>query len=67
MTKELQTAEDELVRILSGRPDGAKMDDVLKALAETEIDEAELRAAVWILRARGSLKFQAGRLQLAAA
>lgn len=61
MNKELQEAEEALSRFLSEKTGGVEMKEVLRHYRD-KIDEAELRAAVWTLRAQGTLDFKDGKL-----
>lgn len=63
MNKELQKAEDALKEYLSEKTGGVEMKEILRHY-RSEIDEAELRAAVWTLRAQGTLDFKGGKLRL---
>lgn len=63
MNKELQAAEEALTQFLTEKTGGAEMKEVLRHY-RSQIDEAELRAAVWTLRAQGTLDFKDGKLIL---
>jgi hypothetical protein len=60
MNQELQKAETALLSFLAERTNGATMEEIL---AKLQMDEAEVRAAVWTLRAEGKVDFEDGRLR----
>lgn len=61
MNEKLQKAEKSLLGLLLGNPDGLTMEEILKKSGN--IGEAELRAAVWTLRAEGAVDFADGKLK----
>jgi len=63
MNKPLVLAEESLLALLKRKPDGVTMPDVIGALPG--IREAELRAAVWTLRAGGEADFAGSVLKAA--
>ena len=56
MNLKLQKAEEALLKLLQGRHGGITMEEILKHFGK-EMAEAELRAAVWTLRAEGLVDF----------
>ena len=62
MNEKLKAAEEALKELLSQHREGLTMDRIIAALG-SEFGEAELRAAVWTLKARGVVDFADGRLQ----
>lgn len=62
MNEKLQEAEIRLWQLVDHAPGGVTMDEILAKLGNT-IGEAELRAAVWTLRADGVVDFDDGKLK----
>ena len=62
MNPELQKAEKALLNLLRENAGGLTMQEILKHL-ENDIAEAELRAAVWTLRAEGAVDFDGSKLR----
>lgn len=62
MNKKLQQAETLLLEILNKNPKGLTMDQILEKL-QKKVQEAEIRAAVWTLRAEGAADFDDGKLK----
>jgi hypothetical protein len=62
MNSKLQDAEKALLDLLHQNAGGLTMDEILGKLREG-MGEAELRAAVWTLRAEGSVDFDGGKLR----
>jgi hypothetical protein len=61
MNEKLQEAERSLLKFVEESRGGVKMEDILAKFGDT-IGEAELRAAVWTLRADGVVDFCGGKL-----
>ena len=61
MNQKLQEAETKLLHLLSEESAALSMEDILTKI--DDIDEAELRAAVWTLRSEGVVDFDDGRLK----
>ena len=61
MNEKLQEAERRLWDLVERTPTGVTMREILDELGG-EIGEAELRAAVWTLRADGIVDFDDGKL-----
>ena len=62
MNPKLQEAEKALLDLLHTNAGGLTMQEILNRL-ENGIAEAELRAAVWTLRAEGAVDFDDGKLR----
>jgi hypothetical protein len=62
MNEKLQEAEIRLWQLVDHARGGVTMDEILAALG-SDIGEAELRAAVWTLRADGVVDFDDGKLR----
>lgn len=61
MNEQLQRAEEALRQLLATRKQGVTLAEVLQTLGD--YGEAELRAAAWILKARGDADFADGKLK----
>ena len=61
MNEQLKNAERGLMVLLRTHRDGVSMKDILENLDSTS--EADLRAAVWTLNAKGEVEFVDGRLK----
>lgn len=61
MNKKLQDAEKALLNLLHNHAEGLSMEEILSQ--QNGIAEAELRAAVWTLRAEGAVDFCDGKLR----
>ncbi|HEY5704626.1 MAG TPA: hypothetical protein VIS96_03525 [Terrimicrobiaceae bacterium] len=62
MNKKLQEAEKNLLEFVDQTPGGVTMEEILARFGDT-IGEAELRAAVWTLRAEGLVDFDGNKLR----
>lgn len=62
MNKKLQEAEKNLLEFVDQAPGGVTMEEILARFGDA-IGEAELRAAVWTLRAEGLVDFDGNKLR----